>query len=96
MHTTNSDSPMITESAVNDAVHDVHVLSSFRSKARSELKSMAKRIEKQAGTEKAQQMVQQAQEDAKIKQDQCNKRGAKIAELAHTIECFRLVVVNNQ
>ena len=72
-------------------MYDMHVLSSFRSKAQAELKSMAKKIEQQSEElKKAQQMVKEAQENARIKQGQCEERGAKIAELAHTIEMLQV------
>jgi hypothetical protein len=87
-----SNAPVVTETTASGRLlHDVHVLSSFRSKARAELKSMAKKIEQQsAELKKAQQMVQQAQEDAKLKQGRCEERGAKITELAHTIEMLQV------
>ena len=68
----------------------VEQLSSFRAKTRAELKSMAQQLEQQSlQLEQARSVAETAQQDAKAHQEQCENKGAKIQELAHTIETLQ-------
>ena len=89
---TESGTALLEENSEGEKLlRNVQVLSSFRLKAKAELKKMAKKIEKQAADLKqAQEMVKEAKKDATAKQSQCEERSAKIAELAHTIEMLQV------
>jgi hypothetical protein len=68
----------------------VEQLSSFRSKTRAELKLMAEKLKIQSiELEKAKIIAEKAQKNAYEHKQKCDDKGAKIQELAHTIETIQ-------
>ena len=68
----------------------VEQLSTFRSKTRAELKTMAQKLEAQSSLlENARTIAQDAQRQSNEHKKDCDDKGAKLQELAHTIETLQ-------